>query len=284
MTETGVCGELALDDESHAGVNPPDISSPESMDRMASSPGLLPSPVSDVQVWKPRHIQPRRYTLWDKAVEPALHLQYSTKKSRVETQIKLRLTLEPLPAGITRLHLPYYTIGKAKLLAQERDRCKSADTLELHTSLVRASAMQNEEFRLRACRRAAVRGMRSGLQREEHPTDTGGEVRICQVCKLRERRRSSRKIRVEGDNQMWPQAEDERVIIFNDTEYKEWRLPRHDSFEEPGTAFGWRPGTMQVELPMRIACYCRHHGEKIGFWYVDWLFSLRTPAEPAQLV
>ena len=27
-------------------------------------------------------------------------------------------------------------------------------------------------------------------------------------------------------------------------------------------------GAMQVELPMRIACYCRHQNEKLGFQFV----------------
>ncbi|EKG11430.1 membrane-tethered transcription factor (SPT23), putative [Macrophomina phaseolina MS6] len=202
----------------------------------------------------------------------ALYVQHNANKSRVETQIKTRLILDPLPPGVTKLHLPYWSVGKAKYLVKKEERVKSPDTLELHTSLVRASAMKYEDYRRQSLSTEAIKINTLALPGEQgrQPTERGGNVRICQLCKLRERKRASRKVGMQGDEQLWREVEDERVIIFNDTEYKEWRLPSAvNDCRALGQQLHWRSGAMQVELPMRIACYCRHHGEQSGFWYVD---------------
>ena len=73
-------------------------------------------------------------------------------KSRVETQINIKLTLGPIPAGVSKLHLPTHTISKAKLLAKAVTN--SPDTLELSTMLFCSSAMEKDDIRDRAFRLA----------------------------------------------------------------------------------------------------------------------------------
>src|SRR3954470_2735911 len=67
--------------------------------------------------------------------KPVLTIHPTPLKSRVETQIPIKLTLFPMPLGINKLHLPTHTIAKPKLLAKPVPE-KSPDTLELYTTLV----------------------------------------------------------------------------------------------------------------------------------------------------
>ncbi|KAF1990048.1 hypothetical protein K402DRAFT_246979 [Aulographum hederae CBS 113979] len=200
-------------------------------------------------------------------------------KSRVETQINIRLTLQPMPKGIAKLHLPTHTISKPKLLAKEV--AKAPDTLELHTMLVCTSAMEDESLFYRAMRRARgiidpepklVRRRSTGdsedlLDDDPDSPQNGGEVKICDNCQNRERKRASRKRqKKQEDEEHWLQYQQDRVIVFNTGEYQDWKLPsapKEAGFEAENMNI--REGAMQVELPMRIACYCRHQAEKIGF-------------------
>ncbi|KAL1636182.1 SPT3 Dosage dependent suppressor of Ty-induced promoter mutations-like protein [Diplodia intermedia] len=157
---------------------------------------------------------------------PALHVYHSVNTSRVETQIWIQLTLSPLPDGVTKLHLQRNTLGRPKLLAKEEERVKSPDTLELHTFLVRGSAMRDEVNRLRAFEAAAHRAQqREGEVKDVLPTEHGGEVRICERCKFRERKRVLRRVRMDKGQDSWDEFEDERVVVFNDSEYKRWEPP-----------------------------------------------------------
>lgn len=81
------------------------------------------------------------------------------------------------------------------------------------------------------------------------------EVLICENCRQREIKRSQRKrsskAKSEGSNAGDDDAEQvnsdpRRILLFNCGEYVDF-------------------GTGEVTLPTRIACYCRHHGEKSGF-------------------
>ncbi|KAL2000385.1 hypothetical protein VTN02DRAFT_3195 [Thermoascus thermophilus] len=197
-------------------------------------------------------------------------------KSRVETQIPIRMTLFPLPAGVKKLRLPSHTISKPKFLAKP-DTERSPEILELHTSLVCTSAMQDQEKLKRAFARARgepyTRASGSspksadGSQEEEKPLD-GGEVKICSGCIQRERKRASRKKQRKPDeDELFQKDEEKRVIVFNTNEIKEWAEPSQNVV--PGYSDIPVPvvpaGAMQVELPMRIACYCRHQNEKLGF-------------------
>ena len=211
-----------------------------------------------------------------------LHIGPIPQKSRVETQINIRLTLDFLPSNIKMLHLPTHTIAKAKLLA--KDPKPSEDTLELHTMLVCTSAMTQPALRQKALERAAAqdnseiqaRGQslvkkEEDEQSEEDKPANGGEVKICTNCINRERKRAARKkLKKEEEQAHWEKYETERVIVFNTNEYKPWQdwqpsppskehsLFVHDTYRPPDTA-------MQVLAPMRIACYCRHQNEKDGF-------------------
>ncbi|KAF5661505.1 spt23-suppressor of ty retrotransposon [Fusarium heterosporum] len=183
-------------------------------------------------------------------------------KSRVETQIPIKMALSPMPPGVTKLHLPAHTISKPKLLHKPAPLEKSPDTLELHVSLVCTSAMDAPGRREAALKRAAShpQGYLPPMDDGENGPQHGGDVRICQGCITRERKRAARKkIKKPEEEKIWLEDEQRRVIVFNTNEVKEWQPV--NSVVDPSV-----PGiAMQVDAPMRIACYCRHHSEKMGF-------------------
>ncbi|ROT40305.1 hypothetical protein SODALDRAFT_290415 [Sodiomyces alkalinus F11] len=199
-----------------------------------------------------------------------LFIHETPPKSRVETQIPIKMTLLGAPPTIKRLHLPTHTISKPKLLAKPPAE-RSPDTLELYVQLVCTTAMQNENNKRRALQRAAeashppIQGPPADVDMEENKTANGGEVRICKGCIMRERKRAGRKkIKKLEEEEMWKKDENRRVIVFNTKEIKDW---------QPCTGAG-RAGALQVDAPMRIACYCRHQSEKMGFQVIftikDW--------------
>ncbi|EAW07583.1 putative membrane-tethered transcription factor (SPT23) [Aspergillus clavatus NRRL 1] len=197
-------------------------------------------------------------------------------KSRVETQIPIRLTLFPLPTGVKKVRLPSHTISKPKFLAPPSTE-RSADTLQLHTTLVCTSAMQDQVKLRKAFARArgdtryhpssSNPNVTEELPEDDKPLD-GGEVKICAGCIQRERKRAFRKKqRKPEEDELFQKDEDKRVIVFNTNEIKDWTEPSKNAM--PGYTDAPMPsippGAMQVELPMRIACYCRHQNEKLGF-------------------
>jgi hypothetical protein len=209
--------------------------------------------------------------------KPILTIHPTPLKSRVETQIPIKLTLYPMPVGISKLHLPTHTISKPKLLAKPPAE-RSPDTLELHTTLVCTSAMQNPEHRRKALERAAgpentakeeSPGAGGSDEDDESKPLNGGEVKICVGCITRERKRAARKkVKKVEEEESWHKDEAKRVIVFNTHEVKEWQAP---TSQPPSEATGDRAepfvpeGALQVDAPMRIACYCRHQNEKLGF-------------------
>jgi hypothetical protein len=208
--------------------------------------------------------------------KPVLTIHPTPLKSRVETQIPIKMTLFPMPIGITKLHLPTHTISKPKLLAKPTPN-RSPDTLELYTTLVCTSAMQNPENRRRAFERTAnpeliqdeASGENGAEEDEENKPLNGGDVKICAGCITRERKRAARKkVKKVEEEESWHKDEAKRVIVFNTHEVKDWQTP---TSQPPSEATGDRPepfvpeGAMQVDAPMRIACYCRHQNEKLGF-------------------
>ena len=225
--------------------------------------------------------------------KPTLIVHPTPTKSRVETQIPIKLTMIPLPKGVTKLHLPPHTISKPKLLVKPSPS-PSPDTLELETMLVCTSAMQDPMKLQKAFVKAANRsspsseekrrlsaGDRTDKDDEEQPLN-GGEVRICEGCIVRERKRAARKkSKKPEEEEPWQAEEAKRVVVFNTNEIKEWQ-PSHssnnssDGPQEGGKSqrdtlgFDLPEGAMQVEIPMRIACYCRHQNEKVGFQYVTF--------------
>ncbi|EHK15971.1 uncharacterized protein TRIVIDRAFT_227906 [Trichoderma virens Gv29-8] len=214
--------------------------------------------------------------------EYGLHIQESTLKSRVETQMAVTMTLSHLPFGITKLHLPPHTISKPKLRAKPLPQ-PSPDTLELYVSLVCTTPMEQPELRKRALERAATvpHEYLPSLQEAEHETQNGCQIRICKKCIERERKRAGRKKNhtKSDEEKSWYMDETRRIIIFNTKEMKDWRPPSNEKekdSEGPSQAelFRQYPTAMQVVVPMRLACYCRHQKEKTGFnvifTFKDW--------------
>ncbi|PTU22739.1 hypothetical protein P175DRAFT_0499286 [Aspergillus ochraceoroseus IBT 24754] len=218
----------------------------------------------------PSHIEPESSKRHILTVHP------TSLKSRVETQIPIRLTLYPLPPGVKKLRLPSHTISKPKFLAPPATE-RSPDTAELYTSLFCTSAMQDQEKLQKAFAKARGGGRyrspsasphaQDESQEDEKPLD-GAEVKICTGCIQRERKRAFRKKqRKPEEDELFQKDEDKRVIVFNTNEIKDWTEPSKTA--TPGQSEAQVPvlpaGAMQVELPMRIACYCRHQNEKLGF-------------------
>lgn len=212
-------------------------------------------------------------------------------KSRVETQIPVKLHLFPFPPAVTKLHLPRHTISKPKLYAKP-PAAKSSDMLELHANLVCSSAMRNphwlqsalarargEDVRKESSQRMEVVEGSSGDDSDESPHSensssgksgplNGGEVKICLGCMSRERKRAARKkVKKVKEEDEWRDDEAKRAVVFNNTEIREW-MPISKSQYHGNLAPGSLEGGMMVELHMRLACYCRHQGEKEGFRFV----------------
>lgn len=206
------------------------------------------------------------------------------EKSRVETQIPIRLTLHNAPKNITKLHLPSYTISKPKFQAKP-PFVKSDDTLELSCMLVCASAMQKEGLQEKAFQRAAEDDGEGELEvkaedsKETTPSAVddndaskplnGAPVQICQGCIVRERKRAARKkTKKQDEEEEWAKDEAKRVIVFNCAEVRDWCVQgtKETSVKE-------HEGPVDqcfVTAPMRVACYCRHQSEKVGFQYVNF--------------
>lgn len=229
------------------------------------------------------------------AYAPALHIAPLPLKSRVETQIPVRLTLYPPPLGITRLHLQTYTISKSKLVAKPTPE-KAPDMLELHAMLVCRSAMHDPVKQTRAIAKASEvqykikrEGRRSSSGDVTTPEDdenkplNGGPVQICMGCIERERKRAARKkTKNVEEEQLWQKDESKRIIVFNTQEVREWQQPSPPKTGEnirgnsPYSDTVFPENALQVDIPMRIACYCRHQEEKEGFQYV----SVFVPLNP----
>ncbi|KAK3988140.1 hypothetical protein QBC44DRAFT_105521 [Cladorrhinum sp. PSN332] len=196
-------------------------------------------------------------------------------KSRVETQIPIVLMMSHLPPGIKRLHLPTHAIAKPKLIVKPPPE-PAPDMLELHTSVICTSAVQkpNQMEAAKDRARKASENVRakptlpsSDSSEEVLKPQDGGEVYICNGCVSRERKRSARKkIKRPDDEELWKEDEKYRVIIINTGEVQEWVPPKSpiDESGQPQSVDG-RGKLWWVRVPMRIACYCRHHTEKMGY-------------------
>ncbi len=209
---------------------------------------------------------------------PSLTVHPTSLKSRVETQIPIKMTLSTLPQGVKKLRLPRHTVSKPKFLAKP-EVARSSEVLELHTYLVCTSAIQDKTNLQRALARARgeelgpytrpspTSSVESGSSRddEEKPLN-GGEVQICAGCIQRERKRASRKKQKKPEEEeLFQKDEERRVVVFNTNEVKEWVEPTQETNGDETKLVSTPPGAVQVELPMRIACYCRHQNEKLGF-------------------
>lgn len=213
-------------------------------------------------------------------LQPSLSIGRILEKSRVETQIPVVLTLHYLPEGIKRIHFPPSSISKSKLLSRPPPP-KSLDMLELHIALVCTSAMFDPTKRKLALNREAgeQHHMKGTCNREENqrPFD-GGEVNSCPKCIKRERKRANRKkVKNLEEEEVWQRDEAQRIVVFNTQEVIDLQDPvmAHNAIENMEVtsktqrpchhAVPTRPKSIDINLAMRITCYCRHHEEKIGF-------------------
>ena len=252
-----------------------------------SQPAVFQQPVVAMPFASPAPISGPAYP-------PMLHVHLLPPKSRVETQIPVKLTLHPVPPGTSRIHLQTHTISKSKLVAKPTPE-KSPDMLELHAMLVCTSAMQDPVKRGRAFARAAAsssdenrEGRRSSSgdtpssDDDEDKPANGGPVHICMGCIERERKRAARKkTKNIEEEQLWQKDEAKRTIVFNTQEVKEWQEPSlaktGENAQNPvtyGQNSQFPESAVQVDIPMRIACYCRHQEEKIGFQCVQTILTL----------
>lgn len=157
-----------------------------------------------------------------------LHLGDMPTKSRVETQIKCRMVLHPTPEEHL-LHLPADTIARPKF--QLRDRfMPSPNTLHLDVDVVSQA-------------------------------DPSKPVFMCFRCINRERKRAFRKKNLDTNEEYyWNEERVRRLIIFNSKEVVPFSLSKSCDIGNNNITQG-----KEIELPLRLACYCRHHSAKDGF-------------------
>ncbi|KAL6720128.1 SPT3 Dosage dependent suppressor of Ty-induced promoter mutations-like protein [Lecanora helva] len=203
---------------------------------------------------------------------PTLYLGPLPPKTRVETQVNVKLTLCPMPPSITQLHIQSHAVSRSRLVAQTIP-AKSPHMLELHAMLVCTSAMQDPEKRQRLLARAADARLPSvdqaPLTDEEKKPIHGGPIIPCKICITREQKRSRRKQPKDSDAEFrWQKTEAERSVCFNTAEIKDWQNPTPPLPDEKRLGIeemNFPSDARQVNLSMRITCYCRHQGETTGF-------------------
>ncbi|KAL9101530.1 MAG: hypothetical protein Q9163_003226 [Psora crenata] len=232
------------------------------------------------------------------SISPTLHINNLPKTQRVETQMHMRLTMWPLPEGVSTLHFQGYTMARTKLVMKPPPE-KSPSMLELYAHCVCASAMEDERKLKEALIRAAdtagkddsanedgkssPRRLKMSDEDPRKPTN-GGFVFICDQCIRRETKRIGRKkLKNNEQEESWLEAQPKRIIVFNKAEIIDWQpwssYQDDDDTEEgrvrvpPGNS-QFPENAMQIRFPMRIQCYSRHHEEKLGYKVIftikDW--------------
>lgn len=219
-------------------------------------------------------------------------------KSRVETQTTLRIIAQDLPEGVKKLHMPRHTISRPKQMLKDA-HTPSPDTLELDCYVVCETAWRKCPERLvkdafrKACKEPSQPNPHNKLRRfdeddEDKPSTrergpsvvelsmsdpnnplNGGEVWVCAGCMDREGKRSTRKkVKRPKEEQPWWDLESRRIVLMNTMEMRDWMLLPKDQ-QVPMGGNQERTGQQyHVDSPVRIACYCRHQHEKVGYRYV----------------
>ena len=225
-------------------------------------------------------------------------------KSRVETQTTLRIIVQGLPEGVKKLHMPRQTISRPKQMLKE-PHVPSPDTMELDCYVVCETAWRKcpetlirDAYR-KACRDPELENPHNKLRRFEEDEDekpstrergpsvvemslsdpknplNGGEVWVCAGCMDREGKRSTRKkVKRPKEEQPWWDLESRRIVLMNTMEIRDWCMVPKDQYVPFDNADSHGQPQYHVDSPVRIACYCRHQHEKIGYRYVfDLLFQ-----------
>ncbi|KAK7536958.1 uncharacterized protein J3D65DRAFT_667663 [Phyllosticta citribraziliensis] len=170
-----------------------------------------------------------------------LKFELSTLTSRVETRFKVTFTLSNAQMGVKRVRLPRHLISNDRYLAKNEEAA-NRQTLQLRTLLVSADTMERPEIKLEALKEAATGSQKSAR-----------EVKICTACINREIKRANRK--KDNSKNPWKGEQGKRAVILSGEEYSTWE--RHQV--ENGKI------DLQLQMDVRIACYCRHHDSKQGF-------------------
>ncbi|KAL8818973.1 MAG: hypothetical protein Q9191_007826, partial [Dirinaria sp. TL-2023a] len=230
--------------------------------------------------------------------------------TRVETALDIRLIIKDPPGGAKKIRLGDEHLTKLKYL-KDRDVPLSPDVLELCATVFCASAMTSPHGVKTAMERAASRGRptcsrgtngKASLPNgnSEYRPLEGTPVRICEGCVSREVKRLRRSKPKTEETEEWLHDASHRTLVFNNPQYVEWKSPSSssaaeqllsqptpritdDDKEEDGRKKTSRklplppiePGTIAVDLAMRICCYCRHQHESTGFRVVFTLTNHR---------
>ncbi|KAI5282914.1 hypothetical protein KEM52_003546 [Ascosphaera acerosa] len=209
----------------------------------AASASASPFPTLDYTVNAEQSMQQQpsqTHTLLSAPSTPLLIVHPTSTKSRVETQIPIKLTLSPVPPGVKKLRLPRHSVSKFKFLAKPGTP-RSPDVLELSANVVCTSTMQDPAKLQRALARARGQphtsprpdadadadadadtdtdpgtGTGTGNGTADDPPLSGGDVKICANCIKRERKRANRKKqRKPEEEEIFQRDEEKRIIVFN---------------------------------------------------------------------
>ena len=214
-------------------------------------------------------------------------------KSRVETQTTIRFIVGNLPEGVKRLHMPPHTISRPKQMLKDK-HVPSADTLEMDCYVVCETAYKKVKERLardaftKACKPPARPNPHLKLRRYDEDDDekantrergpsviemsmtdpnnplNGGEVWVCAGCMDREGKRSTRKkVKRPLEEKAWWELESRRIVLMNTQELRDFCVVPRDQCVPLGDDV--TGPQYYVDSPVRIACYCRHQHEKIGY-------------------
>lgn len=157
-----------------------------------------------------------------------LHIMEFPRRSRVETQIKCRLVFEPSPEEHL-VHLPPDTIARPRFQLA-KDFVPEPDTLQLSVDIISPTAPQKALF-------------------------------MCSKCMNREKKRAFRKKNLDpNEENHWCDSRNRCLAIFNCREIISFPLAKACDMGDNRVIEG-----REIELPLRLACYCRHHPAKEGF-------------------
>ncbi|ANB13093.1 Mga2p [Sugiyamaella lignohabitans] len=157
-----------------------------------------------------------------------MHVVDIPSRSRVETQIKCRLIFSPTPDEHL-LHLPADTMARPRF--QLKDKFVShPNTLSLEVDVVAQNLPDKPLY-------------------------------MCSKCISREMKRAFRKKSLDPNEEYhWNPDRRRRIVIFNCREVVAFPLPLECDLGNGQTVKG-----KEIVLPLRLGCYCRHHGAKPGY-------------------
>ncbi|CAN6597705.1 hypothetical protein TRVA0_001S04698 [Trichomonascus vanleenenianus] len=155
-------------------------------------------------------------------------------KSRVETQIRCRLVISP-PPDAQLIHLPSNTIARPKFQLKD-PFTPQPGILHLDVDVISS-------------------------------TEPDKKIMICQRCMNREEKRASRKKNIDfNEKEHWSVERQRKLAIFNCREVLLMSLTKECNINNETLR------AKEIELPMRLACYGRHHNATQGFRVI---FTLR---------